>query len=477
MLCSLLFGGLLSFGYHPSTHAQVGIGVADPQYMLDLRGILRLRVDSANGLAPSIFWNKPNNTLAVRNELLNDSLLAWNTEFPFNLLGTNRRAMVWDYTRSYLGIQSENRPSLGGTPAVMSPAAPLHFLSSFSYPVLLDYTDNSLAGPPTGSGSGIRHRIGNEFTLGVRSLKEDVGSSMRWYVGRNSNFSSLPERLTLLSSGRLGINQPTPLLPLHTTSSDSSVALFENSTAIATGVKTQQLYRTGTFYTAATGTRATAGNAAAYFIATFAGTTADLLRERVTVLDNGNVGIGITSPTATLDLNGSLRIRSGASNGAVLTSDANGNATWQVPPSNPTRAAGAWISPALVLGANQTRTLRFGLSDYSDGFVINDSSIVIPAAGIYQFTMNFAFINLTLLDGDPNKLVSFRIQPSTSAGKTVVMQLPVSATATNTVFYSTQMLQLAANEVVKVTCSTPAGLALSMQSAGPFKGISVHLIK
>jgi len=44
---------------------------------------------------------------------------------------------------------------------------------------------------------------------------------------------------------------------------------------------------------------------------------------------SGQIGIGTESPSATLDLDGSLRIRSGAGAGKVLTSDGSGNATWQ----------------------------------------------------------------------------------------------------------------------------------------------------
>ena len=47
---------------------------------------------------------------------------------------------------------------------------------------------------------------------------------------------------------------------------------------------------------------------------------------------SGFVGINILSPTAQLDINGTLRIRgNGAGIGNILTSDANGNASWQVP--------------------------------------------------------------------------------------------------------------------------------------------------
>lgn len=43
----------------------------------------------------------------------------------------------------------------------------------------------------------------------------------------------------------------------------------------------------------------------------------------------GNLGIGRTSPTARLDVNGSFRLTTGTeANGRVLTSDANGNANW-----------------------------------------------------------------------------------------------------------------------------------------------------
>ena len=54
--------------------------------------------------------------------------------------------------------------------------------------------------------------------------------------------------------------------------------------------------------------------------------------ETMTILQNGNVGIGTEDPTARLDINGQIRIRGGTPvAGSVLTSDENGLAHWAQP--------------------------------------------------------------------------------------------------------------------------------------------------
>ena len=56
-------------------------------------------------------------------------------------------------------------------------------------------------------------------------------------------------------------------------------------------------------------------------------------KNAVTVLKNGNVGIGPVNPTAKLEVDGQIKITGGSPGGGkVLTSDANGLASWQSPP-------------------------------------------------------------------------------------------------------------------------------------------------
>lgn len=70
----------------------------------------------------------------------------------------------------------------------------------------------------------------------------------------------------------------------------------------------------------------------------------------------GNVGVGTTTPTAKLHVNGSLKINDGTeAAGRVLTSDASGNATWQTPSSGGGVSMGYSSGP----GNNPSTTTSF----------------------------------------------------------------------------------------------------------------------
>jgi hypothetical protein len=105
-------------------------------------------------------------------------------------------------------------------------------------------------------------------------------------------------------------------------------------------------------------------------------------------VNNGNTGIGTSSPTARLDINGSIRLRNAnPKTGSVLiSSDANGNAIWQ-------SAAAFHVSGTnngpLPVPANTWTKFYFDLlTEYNAGLTYEpiNSQFVAPYKGIYHFT-------------------------------------------------------------------------------------------
>ncbi len=127
----------------------------------------------------------------------------------------------------------------------------------------------------------------------------------------------------------------------------------------------------------------------------------------------GDVGIGTSSPSARLDVNGKIKsstfqMTSGASNGAVLTSDASGNASWVVPAtSNPVGcvirartwtgsasgagyAAGTFLVPTLIDSFGiygDTRLVNSGSMNVLTGSAANTLMFTAPSTGYYQVSL------------------------------------------------------------------------------------------
>ncbi len=94
-----------------------------------------------------------------------------------------------------------------------------------------------------------------------------------------------------------------------------------------------------------------------------------------TVKDNGNVGVGTNAPTANLDVVGPLRLRNGAVTGAVLTSDANGNATW-VSPSTSIANAGSLTVSSPNTGTNTANWIAINAGNSATGTGTNTDRFV-----------------------------------------------------------------------------------------------------
>ena len=105
-------------------------------------------------------------------------------------------------------------------------------------------------------------------------------------------------------------------------------------------------------------------------------------------VETGNTGIGTSSPTAKLDVNGTLRFRSSfPKKGSVLTSDdTNGNASWADPVAFKVSGRNTTNMPSFPL-ANWTKWWFDDIAEYNVGFAFQPLQAQFVAAedGIYHF--------------------------------------------------------------------------------------------
>lgn len=106
-------------------------------------------------------------------------------------------------------------------------------------------------------------------------------------------------------------------------------------------------------------------------------------------VNNGNVGVGTSAPTAKLDVNGALRIRqTGATAGSSLhATDDLGNAKWFAPMAF--KVLGYSAASSFVFPPNSWYEVNFGSSisyNHGGGYSSGVSEFVAPVKGLYHFS-------------------------------------------------------------------------------------------
>lgn len=163
--------------------------------------------------------------------------------------------------------------------------------------------------------TGMYFKTGNGLTSYTGAIKTIGESASAARLGLFTYAAAIPnglrERLSILDNGKTGIGTISPLMNLHVVSTDSAVALLENSQTLNTNVSNGLYFKTGNGSLPFTGAVKTIGESAGLArlgLFTYTASSTNGLRERMSISDAGYVGIGTVTPTSALDVHGGLTL-------------------------------------------------------------------------------------------------------------------------------------------------------------------------
>jgi len=359
-----LFLFYILFSIICTAQQNVGIGTNNPEYPLDVNGRMRLR---HNGGTPGIWLNKADNSSASFVGQQSDSVFGiWHSD-------ANNWRIGFDHKNNRVGI---------GT---FTPAYPLSFSNTLGDKI-------SLWGGANSPGN-------NHYGLGVQGSLLQIfvpgnGDNIAFGTGRSNAFI---EHMRITGNGRVGIGTNNPSYPVTLSTSTAGGGFVHTFTTNSVSV--------GTFANAGGGWLQTYTNHPLH-LGAFNGDAA------LTVATSKNIGIGTTNPTTNLDVNGTIRVRGGTpGNGQVLTSDANGLASWEPVPQSalyatilPNQNIPTGINTKLNFRINPTpdnAALEF--NDFATGFNNATGEFTVPAneGGVYSIETD---VHLAFL---PNNILTF----------------------------------------------------------------------
>lgn len=180
-----------------------------------------------------------------------------------------------------------------------TPLQPLHISRTADTALLLLENKTSL---DINTNVGMYFKNGNLYTGGVRTVGTGTSfARLSLYTYASGSVNALRERLSITDAGQVGIGSNNPLMQLHVSSNSSpNLLLMENPVSLGNGTGVNMFFKNGLYYTGAIKTTGADAQAARLGFFTLAGQDATQLKERMSIADDGKVGIGITAPGTSL---------------------------------------------------------------------------------------------------------------------------------------------------------------------------------
>lgn len=251
-----------------------------------------------------------------------------------------------------------------------------------------------------------------------------------------------------VKNARLGIGITDPAVPLSFDNNvGEKISLWGNgaSNHYGIGIQTSLMQ----FYTSTQSADFAFGN----------GSSNDF-SEKMRIKGNGNVGIGTSTPGAKLEVNGKLKITDGtqAAN-SVLTSDANGLASWKIAPGkalNTILAADLTVNSGTAVTANYVDNIAYCFNDFGS-FNNAANSFTIPAGegGTYLIHVQVSWLAVNSYTGSKQVGITIRKNSTTAAQFTENIPFDMLAYKHQQI---TQIIKLSAGEVVSIYLSQFSGV-------------------